>query len=530
MFLNFHADANDSGDRSPWGDFWFSSVPFKGSPHQVTADAAMRLTAVYACVRVLAESVAMLPFVLYNEAANGSKKPVKTHWLYALIARRPNEFQNPMEFREMMMTHLCLRGNAFARIVSDGSGAVTDLIPLHPDRITIEMLGDDNWRYHVRNGDQSESILTRGQMFHIKALSSDGVVGINPIAASRETIATGLSAQSYGMRYFENDATPGGWIEYPGQFKDDEQKRIFRERWQAQQSGRNRHKTAILEFGMKYHPIEVSNSDAQYLETRKFSVSEIARLYRVPPHMIGDLDKATFSNIDQQSIDFVTHSLTPWLVRWEEALRYAFLEIDDELNVEFPTRSLMRGDAMARANFYHNGVLDGWMTRNEARIAESLDPLDGLDEPLRPLNMVEESEAQNDPNDGQPGDDADDPNDTDLSPDGGTDPTQPDKGTTPTSERMHALASAAAERIARKECESLFALCRRDGPNADLADFFHKHSRFVSAALGVPSLFAYRYCDAQLAYVEASGRAVTDTEYLDVARSRLERLAITGAV
>lgn len=512
MFLNIRADS-DSGDRSPWGDFWFSSIPFKGSPHQVTADAALRLTAVYACVRVLAESVSMLPFVLYTEAADGSKKPNRSHWLYRLLAVRPNDFQNPMEFREMMQGHLALRGNAFARMVDGAAGIVTDLIPIHPDRITIEMLSDTNWRYRVRNSDQSETILTRGEMFHLRGLSGDGVVGYNPIQAARESVATGLNAQDYGLRYFANDATPGGWIEYPGQFKDDEQRRTFRERWQAMQAGRHRHKTAVLEYGMKYHPIQITNQDAQYLETRKFTVSEVARLFRIPPHMIGDLEKATFSNIEQQSLEFVMHTLTPWLVRWEEAIRYSFLEPEDGLNVEFPTRTLLRGDAAARSMYYHNGILDGWMTRNEARLYESLDPLDGLDEPLRPLNMVEESEAE----DGQPG--------ADLDEQGGAppDPTQPDES----SARMFALASAAAERITRRETELVVRLMgTQDWPSA-LAPVYEKHAHFVSAVLGVSSDAAGAYCAAQLADVLSNPRMET-SEFELMARSRLERLAIKG--
>lgn len=534
MFLNIRADSDDNGDRSPWGGFWFSPVPFKGSPHTVTADASLRLTAVYACVRVLAESVSMLPFSLYREGSDGGKTALKKHWLYRLIAQRPNDFQNPMEFREMMMCSLALRGNAFAEIKSNAAGEVTDLLPIHPDRIVIEMLSDTNWRFQVRNADQSTRTLTRGQMFHIKGLSCDGVVGMNPIAAARESIATGLSAQDYGMRYFQNDATPGGWIEYPGQFKDDEQKRIFRERWQAQQSGRNRHKTAILEFGMKYHPIEISNQDAQYLETRKFSVTEIARLFRIPPHMIGDLDKATFSNIEQQSLEFVMHTLTPWLVRWEEAIRYAFVDIDDDLNVEFPTRSLLRGDAAARSTYYHNGILDGWLTRNEARKSESLNPLDGLDEPLLPLNMVEESAAHADAND--PGaQDAPTPNDPDapLTP---TDPTTPGSDD-PTqalaaaaySARIEALAFAAADRVTRKESREVQAAMRAENRQLAMREAYSKHADFIAAAFGVDRAQANAYCADQFGFVMANPDC--DIEVFEqTARLKLTRLALKGAL
>ncbi|MBF4041892.1 phage portal protein [Burkholderia pseudomallei] len=545
MFLRIRADADDNGDRSPWGDYWFSPVPFKGNPYSVTSDAAMRLTAVYACVRVLAESVSMLPFVLYTESADGAKKPNKSHWLYRLLAVRPNDFQNPLEFRETMQAHCALRGNAFARILSNGSGEVTDLIPLHPDRMTIEMLVDNSrtvdWRYSYRNPDGTETKLGRGEVFHLRGLSGDGVIGYNPIQAARESVSTGLAAQDYGMRYFQNDATPGGWIEYPGQFKDDEQRQRYREQFQATQTGRHRHKTAVLEFGMKYHPIGVTNQDAQYLETRKFSVAEIARLFRIPPHLIGDLDKATFSNIEQQSIEFVNFSLMPWLVRWEEAIRYAFLEPEDELNCEFQVTALLRGDAAARAMYYHNGILDGWMVRNEARKAEGMNPLDGLDEPLRPLNMVEESEAEQD-------NDADDkstqpapvaPPPGKVAPANPTPPgapkppPPPGKGEASTvvgDMRFFAIASTVAERIARKETATVQAALRCPDREAALLEVYEKHVTFVAQALSVTRDEALAYCTQRLEFIQTQGPSLDAQLFEDSARMRLTQLALEGAL
>lgn len=544
MFLRIRADADDSGDRSPWGDYWFMPVPFKGTPFTLTSDAAMRLTAVYACVRVLAESVSMLPFTLYTESADGSKKPNKKHWLYRLLAVRPNDFQNPLEFREMMQAHVALRGNAFARIVSDGSGEVTNLIPFHPDRVTIEPLSDTNWRYRVRNRDQTETILNRGSMFHLRGLSGDGIVGYNPIQAAREAVTTGLAAQDYGMRYFQNDATPGGWIEYPGQFKDDDQKKRFREQFQATQTGRHRHKTAVLELGMKYHQISVTNQDAQYLETRKFSVSEIARLFRIPPHLIGDLDKATFSNIEQQSLEFVNFTLMPWLVRWEEAIRYSFLEPDDDLNVEFLVTALLRGDAAARAAYYHNGILDGWMVRNEARKAEGMNPLDGLDEPLRPLNMVEENEADEDKGAAMPGERMPVPppkHGEPVAPPPAEPPTKPGKPATNPAKtatagdagadmRFFQIAAAVAERIARKETAMVQAALRGPTPAEAITDAYEKHVAFVEQALSVPHEQAVEYCVQRVDFVQTQGPSLEADLFTDSARMKLTRLALEGAL
>lgn len=510
MFLSYNASAK-SGDRSPWGSFWFEPVPFNGSFGSIGGDAAMQLTAVYASVRVLAESISTLPFILYKTRKDGGKKRITKHWLYKLFARRPNSFQNPMEFREMMQGHLALRGNAFARIYGNAQGEVTDLIPVHPDRVQIEPLSATGWRYRVTNPDGSTDLVSRGEMFHIKGLSSDGIIGYNPIQLARKAIATGLAAQDYGNRFFQNDAKPGGWIEYPGQFKDDDTRKKWREQWQQSQSGVNRNKTAVLEFGMKYHELTLSNDDAQFIETRKFSIVEIARIFRVPPHMIGDLEKATFSNIEQQSLEFVVHTLTPWLVRWEEAIRFNFIDDEDDLHVEFPVLSMLRGDSAARKDYYHSGILDGWMTRNEARISESLDPLPGLDEPLRPLNMVEESSAEQ-IEDGA----AETPNSMK------TIQQEPDA-------RMFALASAAAERVARRETEMFFRAAKQDNWPEAIAAFYSKHAAFVSVALGVDSAAAASYCDSRRSQANKD-MTVEPEVFAEIAHCQLERLAIKGTL
>ena len=521
MFLNIRADDSDNGDRSPWGNFWFEPVPMRGGVGVGASDQALQLTAVYACVRVLAEGVATLPFCLYKEGADGSKTLVKNHWLHTLFARRPNAYQNPLEFREMLQGHLALRGNGFARIVSNRQGVVTDLLPLHPDRTVIEMLSDTNWRYRYRQLDGTDVVLTRGEVFHLRGLSGNGILGYNPIQEARKAVTMGIAAQDYGMRFFMNDARPPGWIEYPGQFKDDEQRRLFRERYQRTQTGANRHKVAVFEMGMKFHEVKVSNDDAQYIETRKFSIAEIARLFRVPPHMIGDLEKATFSNIEQQSLEYVMHTLRPWLVRWEEAIRYTFLEEDSDLNIEFPVTALLRGDAEARSMYYHNGILDGWMTRNEARLMESLNPLEGLDEPLRPLNMVEEDEAEND-DDGDEGGNALPPQN-----DGGDGSGEPSNNEQPNA-RLLALATAAAERVARKEAMSVHSAYCKDDPQAALNDFFAKHADFISGALSVPVAAALEYCIEQRALLDSTGGQIDAETYEATATLKLAQLAMRG--
>jgi HK97 family phage portal protein len=385
-----------SSDRSPWGDFWFGPAPMRtGAGGLVSADAAMQLAAVYSCVRVLTETMASLPLVVYKRRADGGKDRVTDHWLAKLLCKRPNAYQNPFEWREMLQGHLALRGNAYCQIISNSRGVITELMPIHPDRVSIEVMDGGDYRYIVKKSDGSEQIFTRGSIWHLRGLSSDGIIGLSPIAAARSSLGAALAAQDYGNRFFSNDAKPtGGWIEFPGSFKDHAAKQAFRDSYQKQQGGANRGKVLVLENDMKYHEIGMNNKDSQFLETRKYQATDIARIFRVPPHLIGDLDRATFSNIEQQSLEFIIHTMTPWAMRWESSIEFELSPEDAGLEFAFDFTSLMRGDADSRAKYYGSGISNGWMTRNEARIAENLNPLPGLNEPLRPLNMVEESDAE----------------------------------------------------------------------------------------------------------------------------------------
>ena len=404
---------------------------------RVSADSAMRLAAVYACVRILSETMASLPLVVYRARADGGKDRVTDHWLYRLLGKKPNRYQNPFEWREMLQGHLALRGNAFCQILANGRGEITELIPVHPDRVRMELLAEGDYRYRIQNQTGHELVLPRGEVWHLRGLSSDGLLGLSPIELSRESLGMALAAQDYGARFFNNDAKPtGGWIEFPGNFKDNEAKRVFRESYQAAQSGANRGKVLVLENGMKFHEVGVTNKDAQFLELRKFQITDIARLFRVPPHMIADLDRATFSNIEQQSLEFVMHTMTPWAERWEASIEADLMLDGDQLEIEFDFANLMRGDAASRSAYYQSGIQNGWLTRNEARIAENLNPIKGLDQPLRPLNMVEEEDAEEQ----EPEDEDSDSTDADT-------PAEPDQEM---SQRFRKLIEANAQRLARR--------------------------------------------------------------------------------
>jgi len=478
--------ADDSeDDRSPWGSFWFEPVGIRAAAGmRVTAESALRLSPVYACVRLIAETFATLPFKLYSIGADGGRTPVADHWIIRLLTRRPNAFQNAFEWREMMQGHLALRGNCYNRITADGRGQITDLTPIHPDRIKVQLTNEDgtDYRYVVTRRDGSSEPVPRGEIWHLRGLSSDGIIGISPIALARESIGVGLAAQDYGARFFQNDASPmSGWVEFPGTFKDKTARDVFRESLHKAQGGRNRGKTYVLERGMKWHEVGMKNNDSQFLETRKFQVTDIARIFRIPPHMIADLDRATNNNIEQMSLEFVKYCMTPWAERWEASIEHELLleGIDDALEAEFDFDELIRGDMAARANFYTAGINAGWLTRNEARKAELLAPIDGLNEPLRALNMI--------PNDQEPDANA---------PGQGAEP-----GELPTPTKASARAIAFDARRAALEKAAIDRILRKEKTAASRgADVFDdKHAAFVSEVLAVERDLADEYCAARRA-------------------------------
>lgn len=363
----------------------------------VNPQTAMQSAAVFSCVQVLAQSIGMLPLNVYQDE-NGARSAAKDHNLWPILHDQPNEYQTSVEFFEMMVMALCLRGNAYAYVNRTRSGNVAELLPLHPDMVRVEMAADFTIKYHITMPDGSFKTFGVGEIFHIRGLTLNGWLGISPIAYARESIGLALATEKFGGQLFRNGAKMGGVLEHPGKIGDEAYKRI-KESFDAATSGENAHKTALLEEGMKWSKVSMTADDSQFLETRKYQRSEIASIFRVPPHMIGDLEKATFSNIEQQSLEFVQYTLMPWLTRIEKAIKRDLLNKQDRntISIKFNVAMLLRGDAAARSKYYHNMILDGWGTRNEARKMESdigiiLNPIDGLDGPLMPLNMTDGSD------------------------------------------------------------------------------------------------------------------------------------------
>lgn len=384
MFLT----RNALEDRSPWGDFWFEPITMRTMTGlRVGADGAMTLSAVWRGLHLISGHMAMLP--LYAKKRHQLAR-IKEHWLYDLF-RRPNPLQRGFEWRQMLQAHLLLRGNAYCEIFDNSRGEVTALVPMHPDRVKVEMLpSGDDYRYRVTDWRGEERILARGQVWHLRGLSNNGIVGLSVIEVARESLGLGIAAQAYGARFYANDAKPvGGWIEHPGNFADKTARQLFREAVQEAQSSANRGKMMVLDRGMKYHEVGLTNADAQFLETRKFQISEVARWLGVPPHKLGDLERSTNNNIEQQSLEYISDGLLYWITLWESAIEGDLLLDSAKEEVELDVRILLRGDSTARANYNQKGIFSGYLTRNEARADDGREPLDGLDEPLQPVNMME---------------------------------------------------------------------------------------------------------------------------------------------
>ena len=289
------------------------------SGKRVNEMSAMQMTAVYSCVRILAEAMAGLPLHLYRYTDNGSKEKAIEHPLYWLLHDEPNPEMTSFIFRETLMTHLLLWGNAYAQIVRNGKGEVLGLYPLMPNKMSVDRDADGRlWYTYTRSTDEAPTMkgstvkLHPYDVLHIPGLGFDGLVGYSPIAMAKNAIGMGIACEEYGARFFANGAAPGGVLEHPGTVKDPQK---IRDSWNSVYRGTgNAHKVAVLEEGMKYTPIGISPEQAQFLETRKFQINEIARIFRVPPHMVGDLEKSSFSNIEQQSLEFVKYTLEPWVI------------------------------------------------------------------------------------------------------------------------------------------------------------------------------------------------------------------------
>ena len=392
----FHRKARDHPQNRTVGSQYTFFMGGTSAGKSVTERSAMQMTAVYSCVRILAEAVAGLPLHFYKYNEDGSKSKAIDNNLYHLLHDEPNPEMSSFVFRETLMTHLLLWGNAYAQIIRNGKGEIIALYPLMPNKMTVDR-DDKGTLYYLYQRSQEEGkeagtvTLSTRDVLHIPGLGFDGLVGYSPIAMAKNAIGLAIATEEYGAKFFANGAAPSGVLEHPGTIKDPAR---LRENWNSTFGGSaNSGKVAVLEEGMKYTPISISPEQAQFLETRKFQINEIARIFRVPPHMVGDLEKSSFSNIEQQSLEFVKYTLDPWIIRWEQSLNRALLSIEEKKTYffKFNVEGLLRGDYQSRMAGYATARQNGWMSANDIRELENLDkisPEDGGDLYLINGNML----------------------------------------------------------------------------------------------------------------------------------------------
>lgn len=448
----------------PTDPFWYTNLSGGGvssSGPIVTPDSALRVAAVYACVRVLAETVASLPCHLYERLPDGGKKRAGGA-LAELLSDFPNAWQTNVEFFEQGMYHLCLRGNAIHQIVPGPNGPISELIPIHPDRVTaIDRMPDNTLRYTISDPElrTRTRVLMTNDVFHVRGLSSDGILGLSPIAHLRNAIGLAMSAEDSGAKLFRQGVRPSGVLEHPQKLSDEAYARL--KRAQQEHAGTaNAYRTMILEEGMKWSQVSLSNRDAQFLETRKFQIAEIARIFRVPPHMIQDLDKATFSNIEHQGIDFVVHTIRPWLVRYEKAIKRDLIINHRKLFAEFLVDALLRGDFNSRMSGYAMAIQNEIFSRNEVREMENRNPVPGGDEFRNPITVPQ-----------------------------GKDSTMDDEDVSRAARLYRALCEGAARRIAKRELDWVSPRVKhihkdRQLFNEKVGEFYQDHAGYIDREIG----------------------------------------------
>jgi HK97 family phage portal protein len=362
----------------------------------VTPFTALQAAAVYGCVRCISQDIAMLrPFVRKALAVSGFSIE-KQHPLMNLF-RDPNRWQTPFEFWSYLVTSICLRGNAFCVVERDMAGNPIELVPIAPDRVTIMLSEDGELWYRINSRRLGYGLVVPpDDMMHLKNISVDGYVGVSPIAVAQDVIGLALATQQHGGILFRQGAQIGGVITHPGTLSKEASERVANS-WRETHAGvQNSHKVAILEEGMKFDKIAMTNEDSQFLETRRFQVVDICRLYGVPPHRLGELDKATLNNIEQQNQQYVDSALKPIARSIAEQCDSHLLFSDerDRLSIQFDFDDMTRGDLLTRYQAYQIGTLNGWLSRNEVRAKENMDPVEGGDEYRVPLNTGDPNAAQ----------------------------------------------------------------------------------------------------------------------------------------
>ena len=383
--------AADAADRRPAPDdeFWYGPAgSLASSGIKVTQETALAISAVFACVRLLSSAVATIPQKVYQRLGEDRKRLAAEHPNYRLLHNRPNVWQVAAEYYELVMVHCLLRGKFFARIVMGSPGVIDQLVPLHSDRVQLEQLASGRLRFRYTPPMGPPQTLGQDQVHYIRGLSLDGVTGVSVLTYARNAIGLASAEEMHGAALFKNGSIPPFFLTTPNKMGGEAIKQ-FREHWRGMHGGaENAHNPPVFDNAMEAKALGVTNEDSQWIESRKFQAEEIARFFGVQPHKIALLDKATFSNIEHQSMEFVQDALMPWLVRIEQCELRDLFDEDEPFFPEFLAESRLRGDTKSRYEAYQIGIAARFLTPNEARARENLNPVDGGDEFAEPPGVT----------------------------------------------------------------------------------------------------------------------------------------------
>ncbi len=407
--------SSNPANPSYWVAKMFGGGALTTSGILVDEDTALKYSAVWAAVNIISGAIGFLPLPVYRRVDDGKEK-VPNHPVYRLLHDRPNSLMTAQVFRETLQAHILTWGNAYAEIERNGAGRPIALWPITPNRVKpdqdiLRQSGILAWKVSNpqgrgldRNIDPQKSIvrILDEDMLHIPGLGFNGIVGYSVIEYARESLGLGMAAEQFGSAFFGNGASIGAILETPNTLSVEAQERLKKAIREKYTGTGNAHRTMILEEGLVLKHGGMELKKAQFLETRKFQITDVARWFQIAPHMLGDLERATFSNIEHQGIDFVTWTLGRWLKRWEQEVNFKlFSEAEQRTHfAEFLTAALLRGDTKSRFAAYAIAVTNGWMNRNEIRRLENLNTEEGLDEFLTPMNMAgAEPDNENNPED-----------------------------------------------------------------------------------------------------------------------------------
>ena len=354
------------------------------SLNAVGPETAMRLSTVYACVKILSETVSTLPCHLFKLSDDRtSKSHLWNDVMHALVHKSPNDWQTAQEFWQQQMVNLCLRGNSYNYIVRAGSsGRIVAIHPLPVDAVSVNVYAQNRVEYSVavgENGVTRSEVFQAGEILHFKTMSMDGIRGVSPISYQGHLLGGSIEARDHANNVFANGSTPRGVLMVDGTLSDEAYTNL-KDSWASSHAGtQNANRVALLEAGVKFEPISMSPGDVQLLETRRMSREEICGIFRVPPHMVADLSRATFSNISEQSMDFYRSAISPYLKTFESRLNYSFLG-DSTREFKFDVSELIRGDFAGEVDAYKKLLEIGVMSPNEVRARLDMNPRDGGDD------------------------------------------------------------------------------------------------------------------------------------------------------